>query len=164
MSVQQITLVMNNYLPTPTPTTLSNNYSTYPICTAFVSIFCISVYFNIPNYDSLPQESISVFTKVRFGPFRSVSVPRESISVLKEAVSVSTKVRFGPFRSVSVLREAVSVLKESVSASTKVRFGPFRSVSVHRESVSVLKESVSVSTKFRFGPSRSVSVRSGPFR
>ena len=51
------------------------------------------------------RESVSVSTKVRFGPFRSVSVPRESVSVLRErreSVTVSTKVLFGPFRSVSV--------------------------------------------------------------
>ena len=76
-------------------------------------------------------ESVSVFTKVCFGPFRSVSVHRESVSVLR--------VRFGihksPFRSVPVLRESVLVLRESVSVSTKVRFGPFRSVSVNRDTV-----------------------------
>ena len=58
-----------------------------------------------------PRKSVSV----HFGPFRSVSVHRESVSVLRESVSVSTKVRFGPFRSVSV------------------RSGPFRSVSVYRD-------------------------------
>ena len=86
-----------------------------------------------PQITILYPQSVSVFTKVRFGPFRSVLVPRESVSVLRESVSVSTKVRFGLFRSVLVPRESVSVLRESVSVSTKVRFGPFRSVSVNRD-------------------------------
>ena len=46
-----------------------------------------------------PRKSVSV----RSGPCRSVWVPRESVSVL--SVSVSRKVRFGPFRSVSVNRD-----------------------------------------------------------
>ena len=60
----------------------------------------------------MPRKSVSVSTKVRFGPFRSVSVrsgpsryPLKSVSVPRKSVSVSTKVRSGPSRSVPVSRD-----------------------------------------------------------
>ena len=120
----------------------------------FVSIFCISVYFNTPIYDSVPTESVSVFTKVRFGPFWSVSVPRESVSVLRESVSVSTKVRFGPFRSVLVR-----------FGSQRVRFGPQRvRFGIHESPFRFPESPFRYSeSPFRY-PRKSVSVRSGPFR
>ena len=88
------------------------------------------------------RESVSVSTKVHFGPFRSVPVHRESVSVLRESVSVSTKVRFG--------------IHESLFRSVPVRFGtqsPFR----YPESPLRYSESL-----LRY-PRMSVSVRSGPF-
>ena len=48
-----------------------------------------------------------------------VSVLRESVSVLRESVSVSTKVRFGPFRSVSVNRDTASLV--CLGARAKLR-------------------------------------------
>ena len=85
----------------------------------FVSIFCIPAYFNTPNYDSVPTESVSVFTKVRFGPFRSVSA--------------SSGIHKIPFRSVPVRLGTQRVR----FGTQRVRFGihesPFRSVSVNRD-------------------------------
>ena len=114
----------------------------------------MSVYFNTRNYDSVPTESVSVFTKVRFGPFRSVSVPRESVSVLKESVSVSTKVRFGPFRSIPVRFGSQRVR----FGTQRVRFGIHESPFRFPESPFRYSQS-----PFRY-PRKSVSVRSGPFR
>ena len=114
-----------------------------------VSIFCISVILSTPNHDFVPNESVSVSIKVRFGtqkvrfgihesPFRSVPVrsspfryPLKSVSVPRKSVSVSTKVRFGPFRSVSVstkvrYQKVRFGIHESPFRSVPVRFGPFR--------------------------------------
>ena len=60
-----------------------------------IYIKSISVYFDTQNNDFVPTESVSVFKKVCFVSFRSVSVIGESISVF-------IKVRFGLFRSALV--------------------------------------------------------------
>ena len=68
---------------------------------------------------SVPRKSVSVSRKVRFGPFRSVSVR----SGPSRSVSVSTKVRFGT-------QKVRFGIHKSPFRSVPVRFGPFRSVSV----------------------------------
>ena len=111
--------------------------------TEFVSIFSISVYFNTPNYDSVPTESVSVVTKVRFGTQRIRFGTQRVRFGMHESPFRSVPVRFGPFPypespflySESPFlypRKSVSV-RSGPFGSVPVRFGPFRSVSVNRD-------------------------------
>ena len=72
---------------------------------------------------SVPRKSVLVSTKVRFGPFRSVSVRSGPF----RSVPVSTKVRFGT-------QKVRSGIHESPFRSVPVRSGPSRSVPVSRDS------------------------------